>query len=72
MNTEPMVFLLHYNKIGIKQYKKSIAPIILDTEKFTVAAEWRKPKTPEIGNWLSRVLEVRKQERMFAIDMNHL
>lgn len=47
-------------------------PSILDIAKLTVAADWKRSKTPEIANWLGRILEVNKMEKMKAIEPKQL
>lgn len=63
---------IHHNGTSRVKYNNLILPLILDTDKISVALVWRGDRAPEIKGWLDTLLEVKRMEKQLGLEKREI
>ena len=61
---DPWVVLFHGSQEGIKKYKQSLIPHLLNAAKRLIPKRWHETESPHLWNWVDAVEETYRLEEL--------
>ena len=64
LKKDPWVVLFHCSQEGVKKYKQSLIPHLLNAAKRLIPKKWQATESPHVWNWIDEVEETYRLEEL--------